>query len=721
MTSYAKLCGPRRALLFAAVAAMAGLLPAQAQGQEHPDSTRWNGERPDSVVPLAPVVVRVLKSSVGMGAPQAVSVAAGPDLRRGNAGAYLEEMLRAVPGVQIQNRYNLASGERLVVRGFGSRAQFGIRGVHILIDGIPATLPDGQSSIDHLDLASLGRVEILRGPGASMYGNDAGGVLEFETRPPATAPAELETRAATGSFGLRTWLADLTGTVGSTGYRASFSRFAFDGFRRNPVADDGSVYGGATRSIFNGNAFVPMASGKMHVVANYLDLAAGNAGSLDSDQLALGDRRAYAYNVVQNVREDLQQGQLGLSWSGALGALSTDVAAWGLHRNYLGPIPSTVVGFHRNAGGARALLSGVRETALGALSLGGGLEAAVQSDDRRNWVNEQGRKGALGLDQQETVRSAGVFAQGRLEPTHGLAATAAVRLDQFLFRVHDRFLDDGSDDSGRRTMTALSPSLGLVADAGQGIELFGSLASSFETPTTTELVNRPDGAGGFNPSLDPTRGLTVEGGVRGRVGAEWTFEATLFHTGLNGELVPYEVPAQPGRTFYRNSGASHHQGWELSVDGRPARNVSLQLAWTRVDGRFDSYVTDGVDYSGNRIPGVAPYRVDGRLVVKQAAGYVQIRGLCQDAISVDDANRSRSPGYFLADVRAGLQDVRVVGVRVSPFAAVANVLDRRYDTSVVVNAFGGRYFEPGPGRTYQLGLSMVADRRGVGTQPPGGG
>jgi iron complex outermembrane receptor protein len=139
-----------------------------------------------------------------------------------------------------------------------------------------------------------------------------------------------------------------------------------------------------------------------------------------------------------------------------------------------------------------------------------------------------------------------------------------------------------------------------------------------------------------------------------------------------------------------------------------------------VDGRFDSYVTDVANYSGKRIPGVAPYRIDGRVTATHAAGYVQIRGLYQDAISVDDANRSRSPGYFLADVRVGLQDVRVAGVRLSPFAAVANMLDRRYDTSVVVNAFGGRYFEPGPGRTYQLGLSVVADRGGVGTGAPNG-
>jgi iron complex outermembrane receptor protein len=693
-----------------AVATMAAAVSCTgAASQVRPDSSAAaRGKvRPDSVIPLAPVVVRVLKSSLVAGTPYAISVASGADLRRGNPGAYLEEMLRAVPGVQVQNRYNLASGERLAVRGFGSRAQFGIRGLHILVDGIPATLPDGQSSIDHLDLATLGRVEILRGPGASLYGNAAGGVLEFESQAPATSPAQVTTASSGGSWDLRTWLAEMTGTIDSTGYRASFSRYAFDGFRRNPVADDGSAYGGATRSIFNGNVFMPLASGRMRLVLNYLDLAARNAGSLDQTQLALGDRRAYSYNVVQKVREDVQQGQAGLSWMGRLGALTTDVAVWGLHRKYLGPIPSTVVGFHRNAGGARAIVHRSVQTSRGALTLEAGLETALQSDDRRNWANDLGDKGALSLDQQETVRSAGLFGQVRFDVTRRVAAQGALRYDHFVFRVRDRFLADGSDDSGRRAMTSLSPSLGLVMDAGRGFELFGSVASSFETPTTTELANRPDGAGGFNPDLEPMRGITVEGGVRGRVGAEWRFEATLFHMGLSGELVAYEVPAQPGRTFYRNSGRSLHQGWEISVDGRPLPHTSLQLAYTRVDGRFRSYATDQADYSGNRIPGLAPYRLDGRLAVDLGQGYVQLRGLYQDAIPVDDANQYRSPGYFLADVRVGLQDLQAARLRLSPYAAVANVLDRRYDTSVVVNAFGRRYFEPGPGRSYEVGLSVT--------------
>lgn len=659
-------------------------------------------ERPDSVVPLEPLVVRVLRSSVGTGSPFPVSVVAGDELRRGTPGAFLEEAIRALPGVQIQNRYNLASGERLAVRGFGGRAQFGIRGIRVIVDGIPATLPDGQTALDHLDLASLGRVELLRGPGAAVYGNAAGGVLHFESRPPARVGATPELRTSGGSDGLVTIYGGVSGTAGSLGYRGSISRFEFGGFRRDPVADDGSAYGHATRTIVNATAETTLASGKLRVAANGLDMAGENPGSLSEELQAQGDKQAYRFGVVQRTREDIRQGQVGLTWARRVGGVTTELAAWGIRRDFEGRIPSDVVAFDRNAGGGRATVRG----SVRGLTLSGGVEIEIQRDDRQNWENESGDKGPLSLDQLETVRGTGLFLQGRLELSRWASAWAGLRYDRFRFEAEDRFLLDLTDDSGQRTMNAVSPSLGVVVEAARRLELFASVATFFETPTTTELGNRPSGAGGLNPELSPTHGVTVEGGARGRLGDAWSVEATLFHTSLTDELVAFEVPSSPGRTFYRNAGESRHIGWEVAAEGRPADAVWLRAAYTRVDARYERYVVDGVDYTDHRIPGLAPHRVDGRLRLSAGPSWIEVRGLFQDRIAVDDANASYSPAYFLGDVRAGLDRVQVVGLRISPFAAVANVLGRRYNTAVVVNAFGGRFFEPGPGRTFELGIGI---------------
>lgn len=679
------------ALLLLATAAF----PALAAGQD-----------PDSVLRLEPVVVRVLRSAVGAGSPYAVSVAAGGELTRATSGAYLEEALRALPGVQVQNRFNLASGERLSVRGFGSRAQFGIRGVRVLVDGIPATLPDGQTALDHLDPSSLGRVELLRGPGSSLYGNAAGGVLHFESRAPL-ARLGASARAVGGSDGLLTLSGDASGPVGGGGYRVGVSRYAYDGFRRDPVLDDGSVYGRQERTILQAVVDAPLAGGRLRLVANGLDMDAANAGSLSQTLLDQGDRQAYRFGVLQRTREDVRQGQVGATWNGRLGGLETAVATWGIRRDFEGRIPSDVVAFDRSAGGARVLLSGSRAAGAGRLSLGGGVEVELQSDDRRNWENDGGDKGALALDQQERVRGTGVFVQARVEPNEALAVLAGLRYDAFRFAADDRFLSDGADDSGVRVLRAVSPSLGIVVEPAPGVELFGSLATAFETPTTTELANRPEGAGGFNPALEPTRALTVEGGVRARLGGAWAVEATLFRNDLKDELVPFEVPSAPGRTFYRNAGESSHQGWEITAEGRPASWLWMRAAYTRVEARFDDYALEGADLSGNLVPGLAPHRLDGRAVLSRGPSFLELRGLFQDAIPVNDANTAESPSAFLADVRAGLDGLRAGGVSVSPFVAVANVLDRAYNASVVVNAFGGRFFEPGPGRNFQVGLGIA--------------
>jgi iron complex outermembrane receptor protein len=659
-------------------------------------------ERPDSVVPLEPLVVRVLRSSVGAGSPFPVSVVAGDELRRGTPGAFLEEAIRALPGVQVQNRYNLASGERLAIRGFGGRAQFGIRGIRVIVDGIPATLPDGQTALDHLDLASLGRVELLRGPGAALYGNAAGGVLHFESRPPAQVRAAGELRSSGGSDGLLTIDGSVSGTSGSLGYRGSFSRFAFDGFRRDPVADDGSAYGRATRTIISASTETTLASGSLRVVANGLDMAGENPGSLSEALQAEGDKQAYRFGVLQRTREDIRQGQVGLTWKGGVGGVATELATWGIRRDFEGRIPSDVVAFDRNVGGARAT---VRSEVRG-ITLSGGVEVEIQHDDRQNWDNESGDKGPLSLDQLETVRATGLFLQGRLELSPQVSTLAGLRYDRFSFEADDRFLLDFTDDSGTRTMHAVSPSLGVVVEAAPRLELFASMATSFETPTTTELGNRPSGAGGLNPELSPTHGVTVEGGVRGRLGENWSAEVTLFHTSLNDELVAFEVPTSPGRTFYRNAGESRHLGWEVTAEGRPAEAIWLRVAYTRVDARYERYVVEDQDYSDHRIPGLAPHRVDGRLRWSAGAPWIEIRGLYQDRIPVDDANGSYSPAYFLGDVRAGMDRVQFGGLRISPFAAVANALDRSHNTAVVVNAFGGRFFEPGPGRTLQVGIGI---------------
>ncbi len=661
-------------------------------------------------VTLAPLVVSVLRSPARLDRlPFSASVLAGSDLSEGVAGVFIEEALHGLPGVRVQNRYNPAVGERISIRGFGARAQFGVRGIKVLVDGIPATLPDGQTTLDHLDVGSLGRVEALRGPAAALYGNGAGGVLLFTTAEPFAGPARWQAVSVAGSDGLLRLQATVSGTAGGLNYRASGARSRFDGFRNNVSESGEDPYSGATRSTLNAGFDLDAGGGVLSARLIGLDLSALNPGSLPSSLFDEGSNQAWGFNVARRTRKDVRQGQAGLAWRGPLGGLRADLSAYGVRRTLDNPIPTRVVDLKRNGGGVRLALAREWNREAGTARFDFGAEGELQSDDRRNFANQGGERGTVVLDQQEGVRTAAVFGQLRLPASRRLNAVGALRFDRFSFSAEDRFTGpENPDDSGERTMSALSPSLGLHLDLGDH-GLFASVARSFETPTTTELSNQPDRAGGFNASLDPQQGWTVEGGARGENGRT-AYDLTVFSSQISGQLVPFEVPAAPGRRFYRNAGSSRVRGLEASTRVVLSPQLTARLAYGYTDARFVDFEVDGERFDDNRVPGVAPHLVEAALRATVGPWFGEVRLEMRGSVPTNDANDAEADRYALLDVRFGAPGLRAGDARFSPFVGVTNVANARYASSVVVNAFGGRYFEPGPDRGAYVGLSVAWER-----------
>lgn len=663
---------------------------------------------------LAPVVVSVLRSPARLDQlPFSASVLAGPELSEGAAAVFIDEALHGLPGVRVQNRYNPAVGERISIRGFGARAQFGVRGIKVLVDGIPATLPDGQTTLDHLDVGSLGRVEALRGPAAALYGNGAGGVLLFTSAEPFAGSSRPEAAAVAGSDGLLRLQATTSGTAGKLKYRVSGARSRFDGFRDNVSESGEDPYSGATRTTLNAGFDREAGGGALSVRLIGLDLNALNPGSLPATLFDEGSNQAWGFNVARRTRKDVRQGQVGAAWRGPVGGLLGDFSAYAVRRTLDNPIPTRVLDLTRNGGGLRLGLAKEWDGNSGAARLDFGAEGELQSDDRRNFANQGGERGAVVLDQQERVRALALFGQLRLPATRRLNVLAALRLDRFAFRADDRFVGpDNPDDSGERSMGAVSPSVGLHLALGDH-GLFASLARSFETPTTTELANQPDRAGGLNPALEPQRGWTVEGGVRGEL-ARFAYDLTGFASRISNQLVPFEVPAAPGRTFYRNAGKSEVRGFEASLRAALSRSVTARFAYGYTDARFDEFEVDGTRFDGNRVPGLAPHLVEGAVRASGGPWFGELRLEVRGEVPTDDANDAHADGYALLDFRVGASELRAGGLLLSPFAGVTNATNARYASSVVVNAFGGRYFEPGPDRGGYVGLSLAWARDGRG-------
>ena len=672
----------------------------------------------DSVIPLDSIVVNVLRGTVGLDrAPYAVSVSSGQALQLGNTGFSLDEALQGIPGLQIQNRYNYTVGERISIRGFGARSQFGARGIKILVDGIPATMADGQSTLDHLDIGSLGRAEVLRGPAAAIYGNGGGGVLSLETATPPNVPIRQEAKAVFGENGLMRFQSTTSGTQGGTSYLLNVSHLTYDGFRT--VADsslfveersDSSLFGLARRVNVNGQVALEAGAGRLRITGTYFDLAGENAGGLNRTDMyvneSLNARGGGFGNVARNARKDLHQGQLGATWSGPVGALNAEFTGWGLFRRMDNPIPPRIIDLKRNAFGVRAVISTEGSGDPGEVTLRAGFDLDFQRDDRVEHANVAGSRGTLTKDQFETVAATGLFLQATATLTEIVSLMGGVRYDRFNFEVDDRL---PANNDGDRIMDELSPTVGLVVEASPTLSVFGNFATSLDTPTTTELANTPEGGTGFNPNLNPQTGNTGEVGFRGQASGRFAFELSAFLTKLKNELVPFETAAQDGRVFRRNSGESTYKGLEASVRAVLPQGVSGQLSYTLVDAKFDEFEVEGEVFDGNFIPGLARNRLEGLLRVTQGPWYGEVRGDHVGKIRTKDDN---DPGtdakqYTLWDIRTGLSGQRVGNVVLAPFVSLTNVFDQVYAAAVAVNAFGGRFFEPGPRRAFSAGLSAA--------------
>lgn len=676
----------------------AHLAPAHLSAQEEQAADSLE------VIPLVPLTVTVLRTPVRMDqAPFTVAAWRRDAAERARPGQGLDEALRGVAGVQVDNRYNDALGERLSIRGFGARAQFGVRGVKVVVDGIPATMPDGQTTLNHLDLASLGRVEVIRGPASALWGNGAGGVVQLETEPPPVSGFRQELESAAGSNGFLRLTSVTAGHAGAAAYRVAFSRTASDGYREWNASE-----------IYRGNAMVRYAPGvnDIRVVGHFVHYDAQNPGALTVAQIAEDRRQANDNNRAQRTGEEGVHGQLGVVWRRPVGQNDLEVSVHGIVRSLTNPIPPTIIELDRLAGGARIALHGSVDIADRELRWSVGAETELQRDDRQNWVNEQGTRGELTLDQFETVTGVGAFAQVAAPLAARVHALGGIRYDRYRFEAEDRLITaDNPDDSGSRTMDALSPSVGVLVEWDSRVQLYTNVATSYETPTTTELVNRPTGAGGFNPDLDPQRTVSVEVGLKGRIGQSLAYDVAAYRARVEDALISFEVQDAPGRQFFRNAGTALHRGAEASLSLALFDGLTGRIGYTYTDARFDSYVTEDGAFDGNRVPGVAPFRFDAALTYRGRRGwFVGVDYRRVSRIPVNDANTAFSPGYQVTDLRLGMERLRLGGVSLSPFAVVSNVFDEEYNASVTVNAFGNRYFEPAPGRSFHLGARVTLGR-----------
>ncbi len=622
----------------------------------------------------------------------------------------IDELLVAIPGVALASRQNPAQDPRVSIRGFGARSAFGVRGVRVLQDGIPVTLPDGQTPVDVLDLEGADRVEVIRGSASSLYGNAAGGVIDVRSRMPALRFTPFA-RIVVGSSTPLIAAAGASGSFGELGATSSITRIAGRGYRDHSNQRSTRAAGRLMWSPSSWNGTVSLAARVSDVVG------AESPGALTRSQMDSAPRMADPLSVRKGAGKTVRQGDLALTVARAFGDRgAVDASVYASARTLDNPLTFAIVDVRRSSGGASLRGHFSSSVLRHPVRLAGGGDLQWQNDDRQEFESCIGAtcpggatvRGALRKDQRELVASAGPFARAELSLRPSIILSGGVRSDVVRFRVRDRLVSaTNPDDSGERTLHALSPSLGIVWRVATLASVYANVSRSFETPTTTELGNTPDGSAGINPDLAAQRTLSVEIGAKGALARGLRWDAAAFQTRASDELVPFDIPGGAGRRYFRNAGRTLRRGAELGLEGERGP-FTARAAWSCSHFRYGSYAVGTESFAGRRIPGVPASAVAALLGAHVGRFLLSGTADIATAVDVDDANTAQAAGRTLIGAAVSTT-IHLAGASLSPLIGLQNIADVRTVGSVSVNATGGKFYEPAPRRTLVVRLTGKRD------------
>lgn len=633
----------------------------------------------------------------------------------------LTEVVKGIPSLQLRNRENYAQDLQLSMRGFGARSTFGVRGIRLYADGIPATMPDGQGQTSNIDLSSLDHVEVLTGPFSSLYGNSSGGTILTSTKE-GQGKDSIELSYSGGSHDKsRAGLVLQGGAKGANepSYVISSSYFDTDGYRE---------HSGAEKVLNNAKLSWNLVDGsKINWVTNYVKIHADDPQGLTRDQWNANPKQQVPFLKQFNVRKDIEQTQMGVTWSKPINDKNELYAM-----AYLGnrqvtqyqSIPKStqdasinhaggVIDFERDYYGADFRWTGKELLPNTTLSVGVALDA--MDEDRKgfenfNLVNGQpsyGVKGNLRRDEDNTLWNIDPYLQASWQFLPTWRLDTGVRYSNVHYKSKDNYLSNG-DDSGKTDYSKVLPSAALSWQIVPELMAYVSYAKGFETPTFTEMAYRPDGESGFNFDLTASTSDTYETGLKSQ-NQLGDFTLAVFQTKTKDDIV--SAGNSNGRSTFRNADKTLREGVEFAWNKKLWRDLSATASYTYLDATFDADIpalgSIAQIPSGNAIPGIAKNQAYASLAWQPSHGlYGGVDVQYMDKVYVNDTNSDVAPSYSVTSANVGYAWV-MGDWKVNSFARVDNLFDKNYAGSVIVNDGNGRYFEPADGRNWSAGLRVI--------------
>ena len=701
--------------------AIAALFALGAWPAAHALAAGAEAETQTASLPIADVVV-VSATRVGhpsFDLPASIDVIDSARIQDGQIRVNASEALAAVPGLVVQNRQNYAQDLQISSRGFGARSAFGVRGVRLISDGIPASMPDGQGQAATFNLDTAERIEVLRGPFSAIYGNHSGGVIQLFSKD-GQGPAAVELSVTGGSDGTNKVDLNAQGEANGIGYVLDGSRFRTDGFRDHSAATREQAFGKITVK--------PNADSKLTIVANSLhqgntqdplgatwatferDPRAGETDATDTQN----PKRTLAERY--NTRKSIDHQQIGATYEQRFGDDRLRVMAYGGNRDVIqyqaftkgfqAPASHSggVVDFKRDFYGIDTNWTHVNQLAGGKLSTTFGIDYGRSKDDRTGYENYIGDvfglKGRLRRDEQNVVSSLDPYIQAEWQSGPWMLS-AGVRHSKMKVAVDDHYLGNGND-SGSLEFSHTTPVLGVLYQVNPNLNVYASAARGFEAPTLNELFYSGSGSG-FNFKLKPATSTNLEAGVKTRISNNTHVNAAVFQVHTDDELV---VDASSGgRTSYKNASKTVRQGLEVSLDSSLPYGFTTRWALTSLHAVYDEAF--GAVAKGSRLPGVPSANLFAELAWKDSLERygAAFEGVASNQVYAEDSNREKpAPGYTVFNARVNAKQ-SLGNWRFKQFARLNNLFDKTYVGSVIVGDSNKRYYEAAPGRNWLLGAS----------------
>jgi len=671
-----------------------------------------------AAVPLEPVVVSATRAETRIfDAPAAIGAVGADVISIAGPQVNLSESLDRIPGISILNRQNYAQDLQLSIRGFGARSTFGVRGVRIIVDGIPATMPDGQGQTSSIDLSSAARIEVLRGPLSLLYGNAAGGVVQVFTEDGAPSPT-FWASAAAGAYGMNREAFKFATSSGSQTFLVDGWHFHTDGYRD---------HSSATRDLVNAKwTWQPSPDTHVSVVYNWLDQPeALDPGGLTHAQWDADPRQVQPGYIQLNTHKTLRQDQVGTVLDHKFDADTTLTARLyygersldnGLGIPLSAQLPPSSAGgivvFDRDYWGAGLLLS--RRFALGGgnvARLMAGYDYDSMHDDRQGYLNVNGDRGDLRRNEDDYVHNSDALLQGTIDLGSSWSAIAGVRASNVEFVTKDHYIVPGNgDDSGTIKYRATNPVAGVTWHAAPEMNVYFNAGRGFETPTFTEIAYR-DNASGLNTDLKASLSRHFEVGAKWRVERQ-SLDVAAYHITTNDELIVDQNVG--GRSTYRNAGQTLREGIEISHLARWTEELNSTIAVTVMRARYDEAFVSGSGTAaapvtpGNRIPGTPERYAFAELAYAPRWGWYGLNGAIEavytSRLYVDDINSDFAPPSTVLNLRAGMR-IGWGRLEVVPLVRLENATNQRYSGSVIVNESNKRFFEPALPRNWMASLT----------------